>query len=67
MHLLVVISDLYEGASDGSSGKPCPANGEILKPVSSMKRFTNKQAGFNILRRSCHDLIIRNKEGYLHI
>ena len=69
VHLIVVIRDLQEGASEGikggASGKPRPTNAAIPKLISSMKRFVNKQAGFNIWQASYHDHIIRNEFDYL--
>jgi len=48
----------------GASGKPRPTNALIPKHISSIKRFTNKQAGFDMWQDSYHDHIIRNDEEY---
>ncbi len=82
-HLLVVIDGasgtvgdgasgtVGDGASgtvgDGASGKPRPTNALIPKLISSIKRYTNKQAGFDMWQTSYHDHIIRNKADYQRI
>jgi REP element-mobilizing transposase RayT len=63
VHLIVLINDL----SNGASGMPRPTNALIPKLVSSIKRFSNKQAGFNMWQRSFHDHIIRDDKEYLRI
>ena len=63
VHLIVVINGLHNGAS----GMPHPTNAVIPKFISSIKRFTNKKAGFSLWQRSYHDHIIRNREEYLRI
>ena len=60
VHLIVIINDFGEGAS----GEPRHTNAVIPKLISSIKRFTNKQAGFNIWQTSYHDHIIRDEEDY---
>ena len=52
---------------DGASGMPRHTNATIPKIVSSMKRITNKQTGFNIWQTSYYDHIIRDEEDYLRI
>jgi REP element-mobilizing transposase RayT len=61
--------DAYGAKEDdyGASGKPRPTNAEIPKLISSIKRFTNKQAGFNLWQTSYHDHIIRNEADYQRI
>jgi REP element-mobilizing transposase RayT len=48
----------------GASGKPRPTNALIPKHISSIKRFTNKQAGFDMWQDSYHDHIIRDEADY---
>lgn len=70
IHLIVVIN-----SNDGTFCKPFPAqnsirnrtNEKIPKFVSSLKRYTNKQAGLQIWQRSYNDHIIRNKADYERI
>ena len=50
--------------NSGASGKPRPTNAIIPKHISSIKRFTNKQAGFDMWQDSFHDRIIRNETEY---
>jgi len=50
----------------GASGMPRPTNSCIPKHISSIKRFTNKQAGFDMWQTSYHDHIIRDEEDYLN-
>ena len=70
VHLLVVVDNLDSGASgkphlsNGASGKPRPTNTIIPKLVSSIKRFTNKRAGFDMWQTSYHDHIIRDETDY---
>jgi len=62
VHLIVTVN--FE---NGASGKPRPTNAAIPKIISSIKRFTNKQAGFEIWQTSYHDHIIRNEADYRRI
>ncbi len=57
-HLIIIIDNLDNGAS----GMPRPTNARIPKLISSIKRYTNKHAGFDIWQTSYHDHIIRNEE-----
>ncbi|MDR1687998.1 MAG: hypothetical protein LBS21_05230 [Clostridiales bacterium] len=50
----------------GAFGKPRPTNAEIPKLISSIKRFTNKQAGFKIRQISYQNHIIRDEADYLN-
>jgi REP element-mobilizing transposase RayT len=63
VHLIVTI----ESVCNGASRMPRPTNAVIPKLVSSIKRFTNKQAGFNMWQHSFHDHIIRNHDEFLRI
>jgi len=71
VHFVVVINDPSDGAlgheEDGASGKPRPTNALIPKLISSIKRFTNKQAGFTIWQDSYYDHIIRDEKDYRRI
>ncbi|MDR1735866.1 MAG: hypothetical protein LBR85_03230 [Oscillospiraceae bacterium] len=60
VHMIVMVDE----DDGGASGKPRPTNAEIPKLISSIKRFTNKQAGFNMWQISYHDHIIRDEEDY---
>ena len=62
VHLIVSINGL-----DGASGKPRPTNMAIPKLISSIKRYTNKQAGFNMWQDSYHDHIIRDETEYQRV
>ena len=65
-HMIILIQneDNAIGNSSGASGKPRPTNAIIPKHISSIKRFTNKKAGFDMWQDSFHDRIIRNEEEY---
>ena len=67
VHLLIVIDNYNEGEYDGTSRTPSPTrqNSVISSFNSTLKRYTNKQIGYNIWQRSFHDHIIRNKDDYL--
>ena len=49
---------------DGTSRTPSPTNAVIPQTISTLKRFVNKELGFNIFQRSYHDRIIRNEKEY---
>jgi len=63
VHMIVVVDNL----SNGASGMPRPTNALIPKLISSIKRFVNRQAGFNLWQRSFHDHIIRSDDDYIRI
>ena len=64
IHLLIRI----ENKSDsGSSRTPTPTNSVIAMFVSTLKRFTNKNAGEKLWQRSYYDHIVRNENEYLKI
>jgi len=71
VHFIVIVNDSGDGASghndDGASGKPRPTNELIPKLISSIKRFTNKKAGFDMWQTSYYDHIIRNESDYQRI
>ena len=60
IHMIVVVEC-------GTSRTPSPTNSTIPSLVSTLKRFVNKDCGFNMWQRSYHDHIIRNKEEYHRI
>ncbi|MEE1318810.1 MAG: transposase [Ruminococcus sp.] len=68
IHLIVMVN-----VANGTSRKPSPTlnnittrqNEIIPKLISSLKRFTNKQCGFDIWQRSYIDHVIRNEQDYL--
>ena len=59
VHIIVIVR--------GTSGKPRPTNATIPKLISSIKRYTNKLAGFNIWQTSYHDHVIRDDADYRRI
>lgn len=67
IHLLIVIDSYNESIYDGTSRTPSPTrqNSVISSFVSTFKRYTNKQIGYNIWQRSFHDHVIRNEEDYV--
>jgi REP element-mobilizing transposase RayT len=67
IHLLIVIDSYNESIYDGTSRTPSPTrqNSVISSFVSTFKRYTNKQIGYNIWQRSFHDHVIRDEEDYL--
>lgn len=67
VHLLIVINNYNESICDGTSRTPSPTrqNSVISSFVSTFKRYTNKQIGYNIWQRSFHDHVIRNEEDYV--
>ena len=56
-----------EREGGGASGKPRPTNALIPKLLSSIKRHTNKLAGFEMWQDSYHDHIIRSESDYQRI
>ncbi len=44
-----------------------PANDDIPVMVSALKKFINKEIGFNIWQRSYHDHVIRNEASFVTI
>ena len=62
IHLIVVVED-----DGGTSRAPSPTNSIIPHLVSTMKRFVNRDVGYNIFQRSFHDHIIRGEKDYLKI
>ena len=67
VHMIILIQNEAQINNGGASGKPRPTNALIPKLISSIKRFTNKQAGFCMWQDSFHDHIIRNEAEYRNI
>ena len=69
VHMIILIHNennamVNNGGDGGASGKPRPTNALIPKHISSIKRFTNKQAGFDMWQDGYHDHIIRDETDY---
>ncbi len=62
IHLLVMIYSVDNVLKENVS--VLPQNSEIPKLVSTLKRFVDKELGFNIWQRTYHDHIIRNESAY---
>lgn len=54
IHLLILID------SENSNS----ANLSVPSLISTLKRFVNREIGFNVWQRSYHDHVIRNVRGY---
>ena len=69
VHMIVLVDngDCVINKGDGASRMPRPTNALIPKLLSSIKRHTNKMAGFNMWQDSYHDHIIRDKADYQRI
>ena len=59
IHLLLWVRDI-----NGTSKAPSPTNNLISHSISTLKRFINKDVGYNIFQRSYYDHIIRNQHDY---
>ena len=74
VHIIVLV-DKDGGADYGDSGasgkprppQPRPTDALIPKLLSSMKRYTNKLAGFNMWQNGYHDHIIRDDADYQRV
>jgi len=66
VHLIAMIDSLDSNEDIHTAGTVMPQhiNEIIPKLISSIKRFTNKQAGFDLWQTSYHDHIIRDEEDY---
>ena len=51
----------------GDEKETTPANAVVPRFISTLKRFTNKQAGADLWQRSFHDHVVRNEQDYLRI
>ena len=69
IHLLIIIDnyneDITEGLGTSRTPSPTRQNSVISSFVSTLKRYTNKQIGYNIWQRSFHDHVVRNEEDFL--
>ena len=54
IHLLLWVRDI-----NGTSKAPSPTNNLISHSISTLKRFINKDVGYNIFQRSYYDHVIR--------
>ncbi|MGN1432717.1 MAG: transposase [Ruminococcus sp.] len=71
IHLLIMVNRINDKGF-GTSGKPSPTENEdetraneiIPKLVSSLKRYTNRQAKTDLWQRSYYDHIIRTQKDY---
>ena len=59
IHLLLWVRDI-----NGTSKAPSPTNNLISHSISTLKRFINKDVGYNIFQRSYYDHVIRNEHDY---
>ncbi len=58
---------IFVGNADGTSRAPSPTNATIPHLVSTLKRFVNREVGYNIFQRSFYDHIIRDYKDYYRI
>ena len=65
IHLLVNI-DSHNGSSNFALRNiaPTPTNAKIPHLVSTLKRFVNREIGYNVFQRSYYEHIIRNERDY---
>ena len=61
IHIILIVDN------NGTSKAPSPTNNVISHAVSTLKRFVNKEIGYNIFQRSFYDHVIRNEEDYLNV
>jgi REP element-mobilizing transposase RayT len=61
IHLILTVR-----CENGQSGTPVPTRGNstVSSFVSTFKRFSNKEYGFNPWQRSFYDHVIRNRQDY---
>ena len=59
VHLLLLVQN--------TETENTPANAAVPGFVSTLKRFTNKQAGEDLWQRSYHDHVVRGEQDYLRI
>ena len=70
IHAIIVVENddaVRVSLCSGASGTPRPTNATIPAFISTLKRFINKEIGFNIWQPSFHDRIIRNEDEYQKI
>ena len=61
IHVILIVDN------NGTSKAPSPTNNIISHSVSTLKRFINKEIGYNIFQRSFYDHVIRDQNDYLKI
>ncbi len=61
IHIILIVNN------NGTSKAPSPTNNIISHSVSTLKRFINKEVGYNIFQRSFYDHVIRDQNDYLTI
>ena len=61
IHVILIVDN------NGTSKAPSPTNNIISHSVSTLKRFINKEIGYNIFQRSFYDHVIRDEQDYLKI
>jgi len=66
IHMLISVNDVT-GQTSGTSRTPPPTNAVIPTLISTLKRFVNKDCGFELFQRSYHDHIIRDEAEYQRI
>ena len=65
-HVHILLSIPYNREPvHGASGMPHPTNALVPKLISSLKRFTNRQAGVELWQNSYYDHIIRDEQDFL--
>ncbi len=62
-HMILFINNRKNGASETAA----PYNNEISKFISLLKRYCNKEYGYNVWQSSYHDHIIRGEKDYRKI
>lgn len=62
IHMIIFINN-----ADGTSRAPSPTNAVLPHLVSTLKRFVNRDLGYNIFQRSFYDHIIRDYKDYYRI
>ena len=65
IHILLTINN--KGRKTGTPKATSPTNKTIPHFVSTLKRFSNRDIGFDIFQRSYHDRVIRSKAEYMKI
>ena len=65
IHVIIIInSDEFRKSASGTSRAPSPTNSMLPHIISTFKRFSNKEIGFNIFQRSYMEHIIRDDEDF---
>lgn len=65
IHAIISLnSDEFKNSADGTSKAPSPTNSMLPHVISTFKRFSNKEIGFNIFQRSYMEHVIRDDEDF---